>query len=39
MGVDNAALLAELGYAPETIDRLRADGVIAEGVASSQSGW
>jgi crotonobetainyl-CoA:carnitine CoA-transferase CaiB-like acyl-CoA transferase len=39
MGVDNAALLTELGYAAEAIDRLRADGVIAEAVASSQSGW
>jgi crotonobetainyl-CoA:carnitine CoA-transferase CaiB-like acyl-CoA transferase len=39
MGADNTALLAELGYAGEAIDRLRADGVIAEAVASSQSGW
>jgi hypothetical protein len=39
LGGDNVAVLEELGYAMETIDRLRADGVIAEAVASSQSGW
>jgi crotonobetainyl-CoA:carnitine CoA-transferase CaiB-like acyl-CoA transferase len=39
LGADNQALLSELGYDGETIDTLRAAGVIAEGVISSQHGW
>jgi hypothetical protein len=31
--------LTELGYDIDAIARLRADGVIAEGVVSSQHGW
>jgi crotonobetainyl-CoA:carnitine CoA-transferase CaiB-like acyl-CoA transferase len=39
LGADNVALLTELGYSAGAIDQLRADGVIAQEVASGQSGW
>jgi crotonobetainyl-CoA:carnitine CoA-transferase CaiB-like acyl-CoA transferase len=39
LGVDNVDLLTELGYSAGAIDQLGADGVIAQEVASGQSGW